>query len=334
MFFPATPLFVEHFRALLYPLILLAMAWLVRRPGSVAGRAHRGPAGAAGRAHTRDGVPRPGVVRNARRVRLDPESGRRRPCAGSRRHSSLRSGRGVFTLVFVVFLWANGALGSFIDYFRIFAAGHELTGGIPITGDGAVFDVAVYLPPVLFLISIWYLISRVRARRPLERDDWVLLPVFFFGVLYYTKFLARADAHVLHSFAVITPLLWYIVMRVLAQADRLWSRRGALGPGCPARGDGGRGRRGHRAVGAEHPDPAGSDAGSLPHQRVGAVADPAPRVHEPRRSHACVRSDGRRCQLGDTRRSRPGIRRSSTSPTRRRSTTSRSGCVRRHASTT
>ena len=141
---------------------------------------------------------------------------------------------GVFSLVFAVFLWANGALGSFIDYFRIFAAGHELTGGIPITGEGAVFDVAVYLPPVLFLISIWYLISRVLARRPLERDDWVLMPVFFFGVLYYTKFLARVDVHVLHSFAVITPLLWYIVVRLLARADRLWSRRRARWDGrCP-----------------------------------------------------------------------------------------------------
>ena len=64
----------------------------------------------------------------------------------------------MFALVFVVFLWANGALGSFIDYFRIFTTDHELTGGIPITGDGVGVRRSGVPTPILFLISIWYVI--------------------------------------------------------------------------------------------------------------------------------------------------------------------------------
>ncbi|MGZ4735425.1 MAG: hypothetical protein ACXV8R_07460 [Acidimicrobiia bacterium] len=228
VFFPDTPLFVAHVRALLYPLILLSMAWLVRRPNPK----RVGPLAFLLIVQVVV-TPEMAFLVPALFVTLIAFDWTRHPGASFVRRFPTTLAMVLwcagFGIVFSIYLQANGALGSFFDYFRIFAAGHELTGGIPIAWKGPVFQVSAYLPPVLFLVTIWYVISRVRGRRALERDDWVLAPAFFFSVLYYSKFLSRADVHSIHTFAIAAPLMWYVIARVLANADRMWSRVGAVG---------------------------------------------------------------------------------------------------------
>ncbi len=222
------PLFSEHFRSLLYPLILLAMAWLVRRADPV-----RAALVALLLVVQVAVTPEMAYLVPALFVTLVAFDWTTHPGVAVIRRfpATLLTAMwcAIFGLAFAALLWANGALGPFIDYFRVFGEGHYLTGGIPLTGSGAVFKASVYLPPILFLIAIWYAVSRVRSKRAFEHDDWVLATVVIFGALYYTKFLARADLHSLQSFAVVTPLLWYVVARVLANADRVWWRTGTPG---------------------------------------------------------------------------------------------------------
>lgn len=226
------PLFAPHWRSVFYPLILLAMAWVVRRPGPLATgvmslllvlqvvltpeMAYLVPALFVVLVAF-DWVRHPGVtiVRRFPTTLLTAAW-----CTG-------------FGLLFVGFLALNGALGSFVGHFLLFAGGHELTGGLPLTEGDIMFRVSVLLPPILFLVAIWYAISRMRARRPFDQDDWVLAPAVLFGVLYYSKFLGRADLHSIQTLAVVTPLLWYLVTRLLASADQAWRR--ARPGGCVLR---------------------------------------------------------------------------------------------------
>jgi hypothetical protein len=127
----------------------------------------------------------------------------------------------VFVAVWFAFLAAFGALGSFIFYFRTFAPGHQLTGGIPINGIWTLMGIsherflyAAVVPAVLSALVFSFFAVRVRFRLPLRVEDWAIGGATLFMAFYYTKFLARAD-HIFESFEVTIPVILYVVYRAI-----------------------------------------------------------------------------------------------------------------------
>ena len=228
-----SPLFVvtseTYLRTLLYPLILLAMAWVVRSPVS------RRIAMLAGllvlqvvlTPETAYLVP--GVFLTLLVYDLTRSSGALAP----RRFQTvllLVIWSVVACAVLAIGLALSGSLGGFVDYFDVFAVGHELTGGRPFRWGGSVFAAGAFGVPLVLLCCTWYGLGRATKRRPLEVDDFVVMPAFLFGLLHYTKFLSRVDVqHAVQSAVVVLPLLWYALVRLLDRADGAWHRRARRG---------------------------------------------------------------------------------------------------------
>jgi len=136
---------------------------------------------------------------------------------------------GVLGLGWSVFLLAFGALDDFVFSYQAFVPGHQLTGGVPLGTYLAVLspgnvgehyeEFAILTPVVLILAAFLYFVARIRQRRPLFTQDWVMLAAVAFVLTYYAKFLSRTD-HVYHSFAMAAPGLLYAIYRVITLAER------------------------------------------------------------------------------------------------------------------
>ncbi|MDA3039292.1 MAG: hypothetical protein O3C27_07130 [Actinomycetota bacterium] len=118
----------------------------------------------------------------------------------------------VYTTVFASVLAAAGALDDFVFMVRTFAPDHDLTGGIPILITGIPAKVAMYGTPLATLGTIALVYWR---RSRLTSVDLVMLALAIFNVGYYTKFLSRADMHVLHPWGTATPLLAFLAVALV-----------------------------------------------------------------------------------------------------------------------
>ncbi len=132
------------------------------------------------------------------------------------------------------FLASQHALGDFVFYYRTFAPGHELTGGLTVAlGEGQAptlfgghlyYVFAAGTPVVLVLLAIWHFAARAPSARSIPVDDWAMGATAVFVALYYVKFLSRTD-HVYQPFAVTLPLLFYAVYRAISAVEALASSR-------------------------------------------------------------------------------------------------------------
>jgi hypothetical protein len=132
----------------------------------------------------------------------------------------------------LLFLAAHNAAGDLVQLFLTFSRSHELTGGLPVQfPPGPFYTFAALVPPVAIIASLWYLGARAYLRRALPSQEWVMVAALAMTVLYYQKFLSRADQHVLQSFAVAVPLIFYVAFKVVSAFDlrlaRSWG--GAVG---------------------------------------------------------------------------------------------------------
>jgi hypothetical protein len=125
---------------------------------------------------------------------------------------------------FLLMLAAFGALDDFFFFYRTFAPEHSLTGGIPLVWLDTRFKVAAIAPVVLVILAIWFFASALRARRRPAIDDWVMGALAITVLLYYPKFVWRADVHVYEPWAVAVPLLFYAVYRVVTLVENRLER--------------------------------------------------------------------------------------------------------------
>ena len=125
---------------------------------------------------------------------------------------------------FLLMLAAFGALDAFFFFYRTFAPEHSLTGGIPLVWLDTRFKVAAIAPVVLVILAIWFFAVALRARKRPAIDDWVMAALAITVLLYYPKFLARADVHVYEVWAVTVPLLSYAVYRVVTLVENRLAR--------------------------------------------------------------------------------------------------------------
>jgi hypothetical protein len=118
--------------------------------------------------------------------------------------------------IFVIYLLATHSLSQYVSYFRTFAPGHALTGGIPIQWTGPIFGFAEYSTVAIILIGIWYFVGQLRARRTMSANDWTMTGLLITVALYYPKFLDRADTgHLFEVWSIAIPLFYYEVYKLV-----------------------------------------------------------------------------------------------------------------------
>jgi hypothetical protein len=135
-----------------------------------------------------------------------------------------------FLLMWVVYLAANGAVGTFLDYYLTAAPGHQYEGSFPAqwdTSTNLLADVRFYLPVVLLILTILVATVRLRRRLAWTSHDWALVGCATFVLLYFSKALDRLDlGHLTEVFAVAVLLIIMWAIQVVKWLDRLL-RRGA-----------------------------------------------------------------------------------------------------------
>lgn len=135
----------------------------------------------------------------------------------------------VFSAAFLIYIASRGALGDLVYVTVNLVVGHTLDGAIPPSGapagvSAARFDIIALAPVAALLISFAYAVVRLRLRRPFLLADWPMAAVAIFVLFYYTKFLARMDVpHAYEPFMVATPLMIYIIYRAVRAAEH-WIR--------------------------------------------------------------------------------------------------------------
>jgi hypothetical protein len=137
----------------------------------------------------------------------------------------------VLCVGWALYLGLNHALSPFISFFSDFSTGHNLEGTFPAKWHFATdyrTDFEFFLPTVLWWLTVWRVVAKLRLRRTWLVQDWVMVAAALLALVYFPKALDRADAgHVFESYSVTVPLLALWVFEVLAVADR-WLRS-ALG---------------------------------------------------------------------------------------------------------
>ena len=124
------------------------------------------------------------------------------------------------TVVWALTLTIFGALGDWAFGVASVIPGHRLTGGIPFLVEKT--EVEVLAPVVAVLVVYAFVVIRVRRRRPFAYQDWLMVAMGLFTMLYFAKFLSRADPHHLgQSFAAAVPLLFYLVYRGVTYGEAL-----------------------------------------------------------------------------------------------------------------
>jgi hypothetical protein len=127
---------------------------------------------------------------------------------------------------FSIYMASRGALGDVISVTLDLLAGHYGLGIPPTTGGApqAEYDFIALAPIAALLVSFAYAAARLRLRRPFQLADWPMAAVALYVLFYYTKFLTRMDfAHAYQPFMIATPLIIYIIYRAVTAAE-LWIR--------------------------------------------------------------------------------------------------------------
>jgi hypothetical protein len=124
----------------------------------------------------------------------------------------------------VLLLWQH-ALGDFLFYYRIFAPGHALTGGLPLDLHSYLERpsnmVVVASPVVALLLGFWYYATMLIRRRPLQVIDWVMGAAGIFALIFYTRFLDRADmGHAYLAYRAALPLMAFLLFIGVTALDR------------------------------------------------------------------------------------------------------------------
>jgi hypothetical protein len=128
---------------------------------------------------------------------------------------------GGFSIAFVLIgfgiLASQGALGAFLDFHLNTASGHRFSGGLPIPALEATFfllNLLCVAAAILYGLACW------RRKQALTPEELAVGAVAIFAIVYYQKFLSRADVpHFMIYWVPVTPLLYYCLARVLNTLD-------------------------------------------------------------------------------------------------------------------
>jgi hypothetical protein len=132
---------------------------------------------------------------------------------------------GVLAAAWSAFLLLFGALDDWAWSFAATIPGHRLTGGIESQVPKTSLELLA--PVIVTPVVVGIVAARVRLRRPLAYQDWLMIAMALYSFVYFTKFLSRADqAHLDQTIAVALPLLIYCAFRGLTAGESLLATHG------------------------------------------------------------------------------------------------------------
>ncbi len=127
-----------------------------------------------------------------------------------------------------IYMASRGAVWDVIFQEVNLASSRTLDASIPPTPAGfpqARFDLIALAPVAALIMSFAYAVVRLRLRRPFLLADWPMGVVALFLATYYSKFLTRMDLpHAYEPFMIGTPLMIYIVYRTVMSLERVVRR--------------------------------------------------------------------------------------------------------------
>lgn len=132
-----------------------------------------------------------------------------------------------FFLMFWIAVWfaylqTQGAIDGFLHYYRHYVSGHAYGSGIPVLKNANPwFYAAIALPVLLHAFFVWYWIPIIKKACTAETGDWVVLGLHLFNLLYFRKFLSRADTHLWQVHAMNVPVLLWVLSRCFGTARGL-----------------------------------------------------------------------------------------------------------------
>jgi hypothetical protein len=147
--------------------------------------------------------------------------------ASLRLTSAVLAGGAAVLVALLVFLLASGSLEGFLSYYQVVVVDHSLQGGIPLAVDlNLPFTRFELVAPVAGgLFTMLWIGTRLRRRLPIIDLDWVMVAAAVLSLVYYEKFLGRADQpHLDESYAAAVPLLLTIAVRTVRSLDEAWRR--------------------------------------------------------------------------------------------------------------
>lgn len=138
------------------------------------------------------------------------------------RSLSCLAGGVLCAVVLALFLAVNGALKGFIDYYRDFIPGHDLTGAHPYFGPIGAQLAAWFGAQVAALVAIvWYFAFRVYRGVRLSDRDLVVGATAITAIAYFPKFFDRMDPqHLSQVYPVVFPVILYLLFRLGLQVQR------------------------------------------------------------------------------------------------------------------
>jgi hypothetical protein len=131
---------------------------------------------------------------------------------------------------FLAILVANHAVGGFIDYYVTLVPGHDLEGALPLAltlqyASPGMFIYWMIAPGAGVLFAAVYLGLRLRLRRSLRTNHFLLIATGIFVVLYYQEFTGRADlGHLALVYEGALPLLLLCGWEIASQLNGLLRR--------------------------------------------------------------------------------------------------------------
>lgn len=222
---------IAHLRFILWPLILLALAAVLRDGRSwhcalfvalVVTQALLTPEAVYAAVATGATIVLFEVIGSRRGRSIPANFHRTLRCAGITLIS---------TAAWFGFLATQGAADDYVRQALTFARDHRLVGGIPMRLGGIYFPIAVVAPVAGIILALSCLAAKARRRRPFSIDDWLLVAAASMVALYYQKFLARADApHAGHVLAAAVPMLLILLDKGLTRAETAAARWHRLAP--------------------------------------------------------------------------------------------------------
>ncbi len=140
----------------------------------------------------------------------------------------------LLTVALGAFLIRHQALRSFVAYYQIFGSKHVLKGSLPIAQAEWYVQLQAALLLVVFISCIGWFFVALRLRKTLFATDYVALALLLLSIVYFQKYLWRADsAHMYMSMQVALPLVIYAAVLMLRWLDSNRTKfRGILGFFC------------------------------------------------------------------------------------------------------
>jgi hypothetical protein len=141
-------------------------------------------------------------------------------------------GGAAVTAVFVIILLSQHAFSDFVRFYTAFLPDHILTGAIPHLPFNGYYRKMALIPVAAMLATVALLVTKVWLRKRLNTLDWMLVAAAVLALLYYPKFLDRADLHVGEAFATSVPMLIILAAAVLKAVEpavmSLWRSRSSV----------------------------------------------------------------------------------------------------------